>query len=55
VNGTVGGGVDFRIGKRVGVVVMPQYRFALKSINEGAPVKSFPKTFSIISGLRISL
>ena len=55
VNGTVGGGVDFRIGKRVGVVVMPQYRFALKSINEGAPVKSFPKTFSIVSGLRISL
>jgi hypothetical protein len=55
IKGMIGGEVDIRIGKRTGLVVMPQYRFALKTINEHGPVKSYPKTFSLLSGLRISL
>ncbi len=55
IQGMIGGEVEIRIGKRTGLVVMPQYRFALKTINEHGPVKSYPKTFSLVSGLRISL
>jgi len=55
IQGMIGGEVDIRIGKRTGLVVMPQNRFALKTINEQGPVKSYPKTFSLLSGLRISL
>ena len=55
IQGMIGGEVDIRIGKRTGLVVKPAYRLALKTINEHCPVKSYPKTFSLVSGLRISL
>jgi hypothetical protein len=55
VNGVIGGGVDIRLGKRTALSIIPQYRFALRTVNEQSPVQTFPKSFSILSGLRISL
>jgi hypothetical protein len=51
-SGVVGGGVDIRLNKRVSVTVQPQYRFSLGKANEGFRENAFPKTFSVMSGLK---
>jgi hypothetical protein len=53
INGTLGAGIEIRAGKRLGIMLMPQYRFPLGNMNEDGPVLTYPKTFSITSGVRI--
>jgi hypothetical protein len=53
LNGTLGAGVEIKAGKRLGIMLMPQYRFPLSNMNEEGPVLTYPKTFSISSGVRI--
>ena len=53
--GMVGAGVDLRLSKRFALTLMPQYRFALNSSSQGAPVSSYPNSFSVTTGLKISL
>ena len=53
VNGTLGAGIEIKAGKRLGIMLMPQYRFPLGNMNEEGPVLTYPKTFSISSGVRI--
>ena len=53
LNGTLGAGVEIKAGKRLGIMLMPQYRFPLGNMNEEGPVLTYPKTFSISSGVRI--
>lgn len=53
LNGTLGAGIEIRVGKRLGIMLMPQYRFPLGNINEDGPVLTYPKTFTVTSGLRI--
>lgn len=55
INGTLGAGIEIRAGKRLGIMLMPQYRFPLGNMNEDGPVLTYPKTFSITSGVRIGL
>ena len=53
VSGSLGVGVEIKAGKRLGIILMPQYRFPLGIMNEEGPVKTYPKTFSVTSGVRI--
>ena len=53
VNAVVGAGIEYGIGKRLSISVIPQYRTALRSANEEGPVKSYPKTVSVAAGLRV--
>lgn len=53
LNGTIGAGVEIRAGKRMGIMLMPQYRFPMGNMNEEGPVLTYPKTFSVTSGVRI--
>jgi hypothetical protein len=53
LNGSLGAGVEIRTGKRLSIMVTPQYRFPLSNINEEGPVRTSQKTFSLTSGLRI--
>jgi hypothetical protein len=53
LNGSLGAGMEVRAGKRLSIIVTPQYRFPLSNINEEGPVRTSQKTFSITSGLRI--
>lgn len=53
VNAVVGAGIEYGIGKRISLSVIPQYRTAIRSANEEGPVKSFPKTVSVAAGLRV--
>ncbi len=54
-NGVIGGGIDIMISKKIAFSFMPQYRFAIKSINEKSPVNSFPSSISFISGFKFTL
>jgi hypothetical protein len=51
-SGVVGGGLDVRLNKRMSVTVQPQYRFSLKKVNEGSRENAYPKTFSVMTGLK---
>jgi len=53
VNAVVGAGIEYGIGKRISLSVIPQYRTAIRSANEQGPVKSYPKTVSVAAGLRV--
>jgi hypothetical protein len=53
VNAVVGAGVEYNLGKRLSLSLIPQYRTALRSANEEGPVKSYPKTVSVAAGLRV--
>ena len=53
LNGTVGAGIEIKAGKRLGIMLMPQYRFPMGNMNEDGPVLTYPKTFSVTSGVRI--
>jgi hypothetical protein len=53
INGTLGAGVEIKAGKRLGILLMPQYRFPMGNMNEEGPVLTYPKTFSFTSGVRI--
>lgn len=53
LNGTVGAGIEIKAGKRLGIMLMPQYRFPMGNMNEDGPVLTYPKTFSVTSGIRI--
>jgi hypothetical protein len=53
LNGTIGAGVEIKAGKRLGILLMPQYRFPMGNMNEDGPVLTYPKTFSVTSGVRI--
>lgn len=54
-NGMVGAGLNYYVGKRIGIYMSPQYNFALGSMNEGLPVKAMPRTFSVQTGVVIKL
>lgn len=53
--GMVGAGVDLRLSKRFALTLMPQYRFALSSSSQGTPIATYPNSFSVVTGLKISL
>lgn len=53
LTGSLGAGVEIKAGKRLGIMLMPQYRFPLGNMNEEGPVLTYPKTFSVTSGVRI--
>ncbi|TAH01610.1 MAG: PorT family protein, partial [Sphingobacteriales bacterium] len=53
LNGMIGGGATYFVGKRIGIYVSPQYNFALTSMNEGLPVKSLPRTFNMQTGVTV--
>lgn len=55
MNGVVGLGVDYAISKKVALTLFPSFNFATSSINRDAPVKAYPNTLSIASGVRMSL
>ena len=55
INGMIGGGATYFVGKRIGIYVSPQYNFALTSMNEGLPVKSLPRTFNVQTGITVKL
>lgn len=52
LNGSLGAGVEVKAGKRLSIILTPQYRFPLSNINEEGPVRTTQKTFSITSGIR---
>lgn len=54
-SGMVGAGINYYVGKRIGIYMSPQYNFALGSLNEGLPVKAMPRTFSVQTGVVIKL
>lgn len=54
-SGLAGIDIDFQINRKISVAFAPTFRFALNSINQNAPVKSYPMTFGSVVGLKISL
>ena len=54
-DGILGAGLDYSLGKRFALSFMPNYRFALTSINKDMPIKAYPRMFSLAAGVRISL
>lgn len=48
-------GVDYKLNKKMALSFAPTFRFALGSINQDAPVKSYPNTLGSALGLRIGL
>jgi hypothetical protein len=54
-NGVVGIGADYAINQRWAVTLSPTFNFATSSINEEAPVKAYPNTVSIATGIKLRL
>jgi hypothetical protein len=48
------GGMDIMLTRNLAFSLMPQYRIALKSSNQGSPVNTFPNSFTIMTALKIS-
>ena len=53
--GATGLGVEYRLNKKMAITFAPTFRFALTSINRDVPVKSYPNSFGLALGLKISL
>lgn len=54
-NGVVGIGADYAINPRLAITLSPTFNFATSSINEEAPVKAYPNTISIATGIKFRL
>ena len=54
-SGLTGFGVECKFSKMLALSFAPTFRFALNSINQGAPVKSYPNSFGLAVGLKIGL
>jgi hypothetical protein len=54
-NGSVGIGADYAINPRLAITLSPIFNFATSSINEEAPVKAYPNTISIATGIKFRL
>jgi hypothetical protein len=54
-NGVVGFGADYAINHRWAITLSPTFNFATSSINEEAPVKAYPNTVSIATGIKLHL
>ena len=55
LSGQMGIGAEFRVSKKVSLLLMPTARFALNPINKSGVVKTFPYSFGINGGLQIRL
>ena len=54
-SGLAGLGVDYKLNKKMSLSFAPTYKFALNSINQDAPVKSYPNSLGLSIGLKIGL
>jgi len=54
-SGLAGIGAEYKASPKIGLVFDPVIRFALNSINQGAPVKSYPLSFGFRMGLKIKI
>jgi len=54
-NGVVGLGADYAISRHLAITLFPSFNFATSPINRNAPVKAYPNTVSIASGIKIKL
>ena len=54
-SGLAGLGVDYKMNKKMSLSFAPTIRFALNSINQDAPVKSYPNSLGFAVGLKIGL
>lgn len=55
LKGLAGLGVDYKLNAKIALSFAPTYRFALTSINQNAPVKSYPNSFGFVFGLKTTL
>ncbi len=55
MNGVVGLGADYSLNRHLSVSVFPSFNFATTAINRNSPVKAYPNTLSIASGIKINL
>jgi hypothetical protein len=53
-SGLVSIGAEYKLNDRISVLLSPTRKFAINSINENAPVKSYPNSFGISAGIRMS-
>jgi hypothetical protein len=53
-SGLVSIGAEYKLNDRFSVLLSPTRKFAINSINENAPVKSYPNSFGISAGIRLS-
>ncbi len=54
-NGLTGLGVEYILSQRMALSFAPTLRFALNSINKDTPVKSYPNSFGLATGLKLTL
>lgn len=54
LSGFAGVGLDYNIGKKIALTFEPAYRFAANSINKNTPVKSYPNSIGLATGVRIN-
>lgn len=54
-SGITGIGINYAISDKFSITFDPSFRYALNSINNNAPVKSYPNTFMFPIGLKIRL
>ena len=55
MNGVVGLGADYIINRHLSLSVFPSFNFATTAINRNSPVKAYPNTLSIASGIKFNL
>lgn len=52
--GLAGIGAEYKITGKLSFILMPTARFALNPINKGSVVKTYPHSFGVASGLKLS-
>ena len=53
-NGVVGIGAEYAVNKKVALTIFPSFNFATSSINKDAPVKAYPNTLSVATGVKFT-
>lgn len=53
-NGVIGIGAEYAFNRHISAVLFPSFNFATSSINKDAPVKAYPNTLSIATGLKFN-
>ncbi len=53
-NGVVGIGAEYALNKKVALTIFPSFNFATSSINKDAPVKAYPNTLSVATGVKFT-
>ncbi len=54
-NGQIGVGADYNLSKHFAVTIAPTINFAISSLNENSPVKSYQHNFGVTSGIKFKL